>query len=327
MSRFTTGSHSQDDAALYAELGIDQWTDEAVARAKEEAEANKPAKRALGKLVEGRNVLRIGPARKGFNKGDPFLLTHWHTVDIPGQTNACFFPCRRLALLASARGDCAVCRKSVQMRGSTNARDQELGDKIAPGVQYLFNAVNRARQTPAWQVGKFGLNQYTKVLGLRDPKTVGVDFVHPTRGQDIIIIRTGSTPTGTRYQEMLDPRGCTPLLDASTPTSELAAFLATMHDLGLDAMPLPLDAERAYLRGEKLEWDAIREETARNYQKALAGGVTVAGGLGAGPQRPAANVKARVNPIAAAGPQYDEDGNPVGEILSSFEAGDDDIPF
>lgn len=303
MSRRTTDLAAvAKEQELLKELGIDQWTDEAVADAKDAAEANRRPRHNLGKFVEGKNALRIGPPRAGMG-GSPFLCVHIHHEDVPGQSVPAIYACPRLAVDPALRRECFRCKAAERLAASHNTRDQAQAERILPRPFHLFNVVNRLYTTPTWQVGKFGDTQHNKVLRLRDKASgLGVDFTHPIHGQDLLVIRSGVGQNDTRYQEMLDPAGRSPLLPGADVPA-LKAFLARMHNLMMDAEPMPDDLTKRQLNGDKIEWDAYRADQAARW----AGKVLSVGGIAVRDPRQLQHL----GQIEDEGPGYDEDGNPL----------------
>lgn len=273
--------------------GYEDWKPEDVAEEAAEAAAARTAGKYMGKFSEGRTVLRILPAKPG--KKSPFRVVYRHFVDVPGVANAVKFVCPRM----EAKLPCRVCAKARQMQASSNPVDQKRGQRLMPQRRVMANAINRAGDGSV-QIVEVGKTVHEALLELRDPsKGLGINFVHPTRGVDIFVLRKGTGQNDTEYKALPDPQGASPIADSN---EEIEEKLAQMHDLDAECDP-PTDEDiQKLLNGEKLE----KKNRGGNSEFA-----DPTGRSALPPTRSKPTAQARVAAQAVEEEEFDEDGFPI----------------
>lgn len=209
----------------------------------EEAKKASAGGKFLGKLPEGKTVLRYLPPRKGTKS--PFRVVYRHYVDIPGVQHAVKFVCPRM----EAKLPCRVCTKARQMQASSNPVDQERGKKLLPRREVLANCFKRANPEDGVKIHSFGKTVHDQLMEIRDPdQGLGINFTHPVTGRDIIIIRKGTGPLDTEYKVSVHPDGASPIADDAAKIREV---LEQMHNLEAECTP-PTDEEmQELLSGRK----------------------------------------------------------------------------
>ncbi len=198
--------------------------------------------RMLGKLANGKTVLRMFPPRVDQKK--PWIRVWEHYVDISSERTVQFV-CPRV----TAKLRCRVCDKAKMMMASSNPLDRERGEDLLPQAQMYANVINRAAPHDGVKIMRFSGGILKTLQTIRDPaQGAGVNFTHPITGYDLIINRTGTTKKDTRYAVMLDGKQSM-LGDDLAATNEL---LRQMHDLNeLNSLLSDEDIQRK-LAGEKV---------------------------------------------------------------------------
>lgn len=222
--------------SLYEDFSLD-----AMAADKEEAKKASSGK-MLGKLPEGKTVLRMLPPRKGQKL--PWRVVYEHFVDIPGAGNVRFV-CPRL----EAKLPCPVCTKAKQMQASSNSVDQKRGEKLMPQRNLFANVINRRAPEEGVRIFKFGKKIQEQLLEIRDPdEGLGINFTHPVAGRDLWIIRKGTGQFDTEYKVNVDPAGDSPL---AADAAAMAELLQQMHNLDALAQVPTSEEIQELLSGRK----------------------------------------------------------------------------
>lgn len=190
------------------------------------ADAAKIAKTDYVKINAGRNVIRILPGPKGSD--GPFRTIWQHFLR--GTTN-------NLTVVNCPQKEqglyCPVCDHAETLKHSVAKTDQAMGKDIEAKSTVLCYAIHRnpSKDDKALGVLRLPFGVYSKILTLRfDPEVIeafeentqqsvnpeeGVDFTHPAFGFDIVIEKTGSGKTGTKYEAkaVIVRLGKTPAMD------------------------------------------------------------------------------------------------------------------
>jgi hypothetical protein len=286
MATTTPKKNTDSTLALYEDFELD-----ALETDREESKKASSGK-MLGKLAEGKTVLRMLPPRKGSSCKTPWRVVWMHYVSIPGLQNDVSFVCPRM----EAKLPCQVCTRARQMEASSNPVDQERGRKLMPSRQLFANVIKRAAPEDGVKIWRFGKKVHEQLQEIRDPdQGLGLNFTHPVNGRDLIVLRKGTGQFDTEYKVNVDPKGDSPL---SQDATELRAFLEQMHNLDALAV-VPSDQEiRELLSGKKPD--------RRNSGNSA-------------PQRPAGKT--------ASEKVYDGSGTVVDDEDEDAPASTDDIPY
>lgn len=193
-----------------------QWDDEAAE--KDAAAAKSSGSGKWMKLVEGRNVVRVLPPRKG--QRSPFFTVHEHYIETPGGS-AVSFACPR----KMGGGNCTVCNFAEQLNKSPNKVDRDRAYSLWPRMRVYMNVVDRIAEEAAFDDDKdlpdilldslrilaVGRTIYDDMTKIRLDATDGGNFTDPGgAGFDIVINRTGKTKNDTEYM-LLASRKTRPL--------------------------------------------------------------------------------------------------------------------
>lgn len=145
---------------------------------------------------EGKNTIRILPPWSKEGIWYKEATTHYGLVNEAGQDRA--YPCLRMYGEA-----CPICEKMNELIKTGGKEDKKLADRIRPRTKYYANILDR-------KSGKVMIWGFT-------PKTLGIllsycadpdygDISHPEEGFDVVVERTGTGRTDTKYQIRMRPK-------------------------------------------------------------------------------------------------------------------------
>jgi hypothetical protein len=154
----------------------------------------------------GKSVWFILPARIGASQGaNPFLLGQYvHFVKDPRNPSNILGV--GLCPSKTRNAPCAVCPFLSQLKKTGNAADLELAGDMSASETIICNAVRLDVDDPKVEILHVPATVH-KFCGttLRD-KADGYDFSNPAKGKTVIIEKTGSGKTGTRYTARLSQK-------------------------------------------------------------------------------------------------------------------------
>lgn len=188
---------------------------------------NEKAKAARGsggyfkKFPEGKTVVRIMPPRIG--QKVPWVVVSEHYLKLP--TGDVSFVCP----VAAGTGPCPACTREKQLLSTGLDADTKQSKSFAAKLRYYCNAIDRSCENEGPKIMPFGVMIYKKLYTLLTDPDVGFgDFTNVNSGCDLIIVRTGSGETDTKYDVIAHKSGATPLCrDNATALS----WLSMMSDL------------------------------------------------------------------------------------------------
>lgn len=269
--------------------------------------------RMLEKLVEGVTTLRILPPRPDSGMKTPFRVCYEHFIDVPGVGKVSFY-CPRLESGGQER--CPACEESAKLMASRAKFDQERGKKIKANAKFLANVLVRGKENDGPKVWKGGSNQMETMLGWL--LKMRVNFVHPTRGQDVLVDRTG-TELETRYALSLNHEGPSPICEDQAQAMQ---WLEGTHDL--DGVVELLTYQEIL---DKLAGVKPRDARPGTTRPALGGGAPAQGGAGYGQRGFGGGAPATARPAARGPAQPPPVDAEFEDEFGSDPGGDDDTPF
>jgi hypothetical protein len=145
------------------------------------------------KLEVGRNVVRFLPPPPGRNT--PFVTTFQHFLNLPGIAEPVIFNCPRLM----ARRGCPACAKGEKLKATGNPKDADAARDFWSSRRVFASVVDRNDEDAGPKILGFGKMIHEALVAIRRDEDAGGDFTHPEEGFDVIIERTGSGKTDTRY--------------------------------------------------------------------------------------------------------------------------------
>lgn len=232
----------------HGEVSID-WAQQRLEQAKKEQAEKKARAGFLGKLPEGKTMLRLGPPWK---PGIPSPVKEaWihkmkDPADLSGPPKA-NIPCP----LKNHSKPCVICRKCKELKSTGSKADKDLAFAWSAQQRYFAQVVNLEKLDEGWKVWEFGDGIFTDLLKIMSSEETGGDVTHPITGRNIIVDRTGTGMKDTRYKVL-------PSMKASRfPKPEL---LGTMMDLDVMSSVWEADRLEAALRGEYSSADRAEEE-------------------------------------------------------------------
>lgn len=185
------------------------------------------------RLVEGRNVIRILPPRMG--KTSPFRTIFQHYLRVPGASGPMVINCLRM----EAKQLCPVCVRADKLKASGNPADRDAAWDLFAKRRVFANVIDRKAPDRGVLIVGFGKQIHEQLVALRRDEEAGGDFSHPVRGFDVVVERTGSGKTDTKYK-VRPVMKITPL---SVDAVQAEEWLAALHNL---------DAEAALMSAEKI---------------------------------------------------------------------------
>ncbi len=168
-----------------------------------------------------------------------------HFIDVPG-TNGRSVLCP----MRTAKKKCPVCAKAEEYSRSDKELDQRKAKGMWPRLQCLANVIVRGKEEEGPRILRFGKKVAEQILDLRD-EDVGGNFLHPEKGMDLIIIRTG-LGFETRYKVVAANKG--QVLPLSSDVNEMNDWITNQYDLSHYA-PKLLSAEdiTKLMNGDELD--------------------------------------------------------------------------
>lgn len=225
-------------------LKFGEYDEETAAQEKEDLEAGGAE---FMKLKAGRNLVRILPPPPGQRK--PFRTVYQHFIEIGPVKQSVI--CARM----EAKKPCAVCMKVEELRKSKNDLDQQMANSLFARRRVFANVIDRSEPDKGPKVLAFGKTVHEQLVALRSDEEAGANYVHPLTGHDIVIERTGTGKTDTKYKVMLGKQ------KALGPSDEvMQEWIDTQHDLNAYAKLPSLDDVRKLLSGETDESAEGEEE-------------------------------------------------------------------
>lgn len=146
------------------------------------------------KWVVGRNVVRILPPPVG--RSTPFYLVMTHYIDIPGSQKKVVFNCPK----AMAKRPCPVCNKADALLSTGNPVDVERAKEYRASFSALFEVIDRQAPEKGPLKARVTAKQHERLRFMREDPDAGSDYCDPVNGYDIVVKRTGTGPTDTRYE-------------------------------------------------------------------------------------------------------------------------------
>jgi hypothetical protein len=181
------------------------------------------------KLKEGKNILRALPSLPG----KPFMKTWYkHFFQLGAERKT--IVCARM----QANEPCAVCDKGKKLLSSGNRLDTGKAKAFEPKPYVYINVVdmkNPEAGVKIWSMSSYMYKDLIKTLDMNDVQKV---FTNPTKGFNIIVLRTGTGANDTRYKLAI-ARESSELPDAE-------AFINTQPDLETaESLPSDEDSDNA----------------------------------------------------------------------------------
>lgn len=177
----------------------------------------------LSKLPVGTTVLRMLPPAAGRDR--PWVVVHQHFVRVPGVDKPIVFNCPE----KMANQKCPACEQMRALEKTGNPADFEAAKKYAPQFRVFANVIDRKNPNGGPLLWGFGAMIFKRLTYFRDNEDAcGEDFTHPIHGYDIIITRTGTGQTDTRYQTDL-ARKASALADTEPQMIEWANAMADLE--------------------------------------------------------------------------------------------------
>lgn len=226
------------DLTKHGEMSID-WAQQRLEQLKKEQAERKSRAGFLGKLAEGKTMLRLGPPWK---PGIPSAIKEvWlHKLRAPediGGIPKANIPCP----LKNHGKACAICRKCKELKSTGSKTDRDLAYAWSAQQRYFAQVVNLEKLDEGWKVWEFGDGIFLDILKITSSEDTGGDVTHPVTGRNLIVDRTGTGMKDTRYKVL-------PSMKSSKfPKPEL---LSTMMDLDVLSTVWEPDRMEAALRGE-----------------------------------------------------------------------------
>lgn len=140
----------------------------------------------------GINKVRFIPAMPGKKV---FRIIHQHYLNVPGETKPVVFACPRMA----EKKKCPACDVGFALRSSGNPADRERASDFLPTRRVFSNVIDRKNPEAGPRVYAFGKTVHEALIAIRRDEDAGGDFTHPEQGFDIVIERTGTGKTDTKY--------------------------------------------------------------------------------------------------------------------------------
>lgn len=229
-----------------------KWEDYSEEEAKhDQAELGKSkGAKTLIQLKEGKTRIRFIPVLAGKKFTGPKgtlgglgRVTYEHWISVPGLGDVRF-----TCPLFETKSKCRACDMEKKLRASTNQVDQKRADKFKAGRRVYANVILRSDEERGPLVLPFGFSIEKQLIDLRADEDLGGNFVHPTQGFDIIIVREGEGMQ-TRYKVLPADKGkSSPLCDESKQMNE---WIAGQNDLEQFVKVYSDDDIEAILNGEK----------------------------------------------------------------------------
>lgn len=157
------------------------------------------------KFKEGKSYIRILPPWGPGADGSFFLSGALHYgFKFGGRDRA--IACSQF----SNRGPCPVCQFVDKLKASGDEDLKKLGDNLRLRKKYWFNVIFRDKEgkaIPDAKIKMLGVNQkfLDAVMEAMDDPDTG-DISDPDEGHDVVVKRTGTTMTDTRYGVTVRPR-------------------------------------------------------------------------------------------------------------------------
>lgn len=174
-------------------LNYGEYDEDTAAQEKEELDASGGAE--FMKLKVGRNIIRVLPPPVGQRK--PYRTVHQHFIEIGPVSQSVI--CARL----EAKKPCAVCQKVDELRKSQAKIDQDMASSLFARRRVFANVIDRAEPEKGPKVLAFGKTIHEQLVALRSDEISGADYVHPLKGYDVVIERTGTGKNDTKYKVTL----------------------------------------------------------------------------------------------------------------------------
>lgn len=198
----------QTSLVKYGGFDLDEAAEQA-----EDLDKNKGGSDFL-QLGQGKTVVRFIPPLEGRKW---CRVTYVHYIDVPGVGRVRF-----VCPLMEAKKKCRVCDKGKKLAASDKKIDQDRAKKLRPKRRVYANILPRKSEEGGAKVLGFGPMIEDQLLKIRQDEDDGGDFVHPVKGFDIAIIRSGTTQNDTEYRVIPANKGkVLPLLEDSKAMGEL----------------------------------------------------------------------------------------------------------
>ena len=215
------GDYSEDDAA-------------------EDAEESKRAQGGvIIKIPQGKTTVRAIPPKPG---GKWKRKSFMHYVEVPGAGSVAI-NCARLL----AKKPCLICKTEQKMVASGNKRDFQKASRIKAKARWYCNVVERGAEENGPRILAFGPMINDQLIEIRQDADDGGDFVHPTKGFDLRIVRKGDGPNNTKYLVTAAKQRPTPL---AADTKTMNELIENQHSLDRWLEAPDLDEQKAKLSGE-----------------------------------------------------------------------------
>lgn len=192
------------------------------------------------KLSEGRHELRFLPPKLGVKS--PFVTVYQHFLPAPpGAKRGASFACPRLMAPKGQPRSCIVCKKMEELKSSPNPVDQDLAQDISANRRVFANVIDRKHPDRGPLILGCGKMIHEALTKIRTDEAEGGDFTDPgPDGFDIIITRTGTDRTSTKY-DVKPSRKCSELGNMD--------WIDQQHDLVAEVAQVPTDEQIAQALG------------------------------------------------------------------------------
>ena len=171
----------------------------------------------------GDTVVRFLPSLT--EGGNPLRSTALHYVTLPGdKEKRHVFSCPKQELSIP----CLVCARAAELQRSSIPAERNMGWDFAAKLRIFANVLPRAAPRGGAKVLGFGKMLFDALKAIRKSQHSGGDMFNPyERGFDVVINRTGTGMTDTRYAASAVRE-----FSALAPThEEIDEVMGTCHDL------------------------------------------------------------------------------------------------
>jgi hypothetical protein len=203
------------------------------------------------KMREGKNVIRILPARADADHG-PFVMIAKHWVQVEGGQRKVSVNCPRT--LTRGKRPCVVCEHMDKLARSPRGADQKVADDLRVARRVVCAVIDRNDPESGPLPCELTSRVYDTLRDTRSNPMTKVDFTHPVSGADVCV--TKKQVPGKSWPEygVIVDRALTPLHPDSAvmnewlqSTPEIRQFAEVPTDsqlrktLGLDGLDGPGD--------------------------------------------------------------------------------------
>lgn len=238
---------------LTNQTDIVKWenvSSEDVLREKAELEDSRGSGAFFNIKKPGKYVIRFIPALAGRRWK---RVTYMHYIDAPGVGRVSFI-CPKMEVKQS----CPACKMEQKYAASDKEIDQKRAFKFKPKRRCLSNVIDRAHPEDGPKVFAFGVMVEKQLIELLSDEDVGGNFLHPVKGYDVGVLRTGVGMNDTEYKVYPANKG--KVLTLHDDVVIVNEWLTNQHNLERFVKVYSDNDIQKLLRGEKPGGDERDEE-------------------------------------------------------------------